>query len=272
MNDILLVLIFLIIGYFSGILVGILGIGGGVIFVPVLYLLLPFTKIDFNQIAYITVATSLFAGSFAAVSSGSNHLLKKNVDLKRALLLSSGSIISSSLTPYFVVTTKQLYIQIIFAFVFSFIAIKMFLENGIQIKMVKFQLSDNYLFVFGFLIGIIAAFAGIGGGILFVPLLIYLYSLDVKKAIGTSAVTTAFTMISSSISFSFQNTYGTLVPYQFGYIYLLAGIPLAVGSATGAFNGVKIQQKTTDSSIKKIFSLVILIIVLKIIFDMHPDF
>jgi uncharacterized membrane protein YfcA len=267
--DLYLIILFLFIGGFTGIFVGLLGIGGGIILVPVLYIFLPYTKIDISQLSYIVIATSLFAGGIASLSSGSRHLLKKNVDIQKALYLISGSIISAYTAPFYVITLNQTYLRYIFAVIFSAISIKMIFENGYgQIPVIKKPLDNFYLFIFGVMIGVISSFAGIGGGILYVPVLFYLFFLDLKKAIGTSAVAAAFTMICSTTSFALQPVHGKIIPYQIGYIYLLAGLPLGIGSAAGAMYGVNLVLKSSTSFLKKIFSLLMIIVILKIIFDL----
>jgi uncharacterized membrane protein YfcA len=252
-------------GYLTGILVGMLGIGGGLIFVPLLYLILPFTKVDPSQISYIALGTSLFSGSIATITSGTKHFLKKNTDSRKAVLIASGSIIASFIFPFFVVNVKPFFLQIIFAFIFIFAAVRMYFENGSS-GISGIILSEKYLPAFGFLVGGISAFSGIGGGILFVPVLVYLYGTEIKKAIGTSSIITACTMISSSLSYSIQEVNGFRVPYQIGYIYLLAGLPLGIASALGSLTGVKIVLKTSSPRLKKIFAVLLIVIVIKIIF------
>ncbi|MGE5811052.1 MAG: sulfite exporter TauE/SafE family protein [Ignavibacteria bacterium] len=266
MNEYYLLTLLIAAGYFTGILVGMLGIGGGLIFVPLLYLILPFTKVDPSQISYIALGTSLFSGSIATVTSGTKHFLKKNTDSGKAVLIASGSIIASFIFPFFVVNVKPFFLQIIFAFIFIFAAVRMYFEKGSSIIFSGIILSEKYLPAFGFLVGGISAFSGIGGGILFVPILVYLYGTEIKKAIGTSSIITACTMISSSLSYSIQEVTGFGVPYQIGYIYLIAGLPLGIASALGSLTGVKIVLKTSSPRLKKIFAVLLIVIVIKIIF------
>lgn len=269
MIELFLVSAFLIIGYGTGILVGMLGIGGGIIFVPLLYFLLPFTGIDISQISYLAIGTSLFAGCIASIGSGSKHFRSNNVDGKKTVLLSAGSVLASFIVPYFVVEVKPLYLQIAFAAVFMVVAVKMMLENSASnFLSVQKSIPDAYLFFFGISIGTISAFVGIGGGILLVPILIFFYLVDVKKAIGTSAVVTAFTMLASTASYGAQDPKGIIAGSQVGYIYLMAGIPMGCASFIGAFRGVKIMNKTSSRAVKKIFSFLLIVVVLKIILEL----
>ncbi|HVO75612.1 MAG TPA: sulfite exporter TauE/SafE family protein, partial [Ignavibacteriaceae bacterium] len=173
---------------------------------------------------------------------------------------------ASFIFPFFVVNVKPFFLQIFFAVIFILAAVRMYFENNSRNFFPDIILNETYLPVFGIIVGGISAFAGIGGGILFVPIMIYLYGIEIKKAIGTSSIVTACTMISSSISYFLQRTGGFMVPYQVGYVYLLAGLPLGIASAFGSLSGVKIVLQTSQARLKKIFAVLLIVIVIKIIF------
>ncbi len=265
MSEIVLVLLFLLIGGLTGILAGMLGIGGGAVFVPVLYLLLPFTNIDMSQISFIVIDTSLFAASLTSLSSSSNHFIAKNVDKRRALYFGAGSVIASLLSTFVVVRMNPFFLKWIFAAVFSVIAVKMLLDNNSKAKIKVKSLNDSYLIFFGLIAGTIAAFAGVGGGIIFVPVLMYFSGLEIKKAVGTSSVIVAFTTITATLSYLLQTPHGTLAAGQIGYVYLLAAISLGIGAVIGAVFGVKIVLKSSSKIIKRVFSILIILVVIKIL-------
>ena len=246
-----------------------LGIGGGIAFIPLLYIILPYTNIDQSQLTYIVIGTSLLAASFGTFSSARKHFFLGNTVPRKGLYLASGSIISAFISPMFAVNLTPHLLHIILAVILVLVAIKMMFENrGYTANFVNKPIKDFYLFFFGLFIGLVAGFAGIGGGILYVPVLVYLYLLNFKKAIGTSSLVTLFTTSSSALSYALISPKGIVVPFQIGYIYLFASIPLGLGSALGALNGVKIVLNSKTRTLKKIFSVFLLIAVIKIIFDL----
>ncbi len=267
MNLILLLILFIITGIVTGIIAGMLGIGGGTIFVPVLYTLLPLTFVNNNQLTYIVIGTSLFCIAVASFSSGTNHYLSKNVNLKLASLLAIGSIISSFLTVFFVIKVKPLYLQYIFVIIFLLIAVKMFFGKDNSNKndsASKKTLNIYSSILFGFVVGIFSAFTGLGGGVLFVPILIYLFGLKTKTAIGTSSLAIFATATAAAVSYGFPHVQGDLPLYQFGYVNLLAGIPIGLGAVFGAYIGVKITLKTRSEKLRRYFSILLLIVIVKI--------
>ncbi len=267
----LLTVIFLTTGFLTGIFAGMLGIGGGIIFVPLLYFLLPFTPVDKTQISYIVIGTSLFCAAISSTSSGLNHFFRKNTDTTKAIYFAAGSVITAIASSFIVIKVKPVFLQAIFAVVFVLIAVKMLTEkNGgrSSVKKDGLRLKDYYGVLFGALVGVFIAFTGLGGGILFVPILAYMFGVEFKKSIGTSSMIISATGIAASIAYAFHRPEGIAAPFQFGYVYLIAGLPLALGAAAGAYYGVKIVIGSQVKSIKKVFSALLIIAVLKILFNL----
>jgi len=270
LNELILILIFLGVGFSAGILIGMLGIGGGVIFVPALYLLLPYTGVNLTYIPYVAISVSLFAGAIASSFSGLFHWFLNNVDKKKALLFAVGSGTVAFLSAIFVTGVKPEILRGIFAVVLCLIAIKLFFDSFLNEESTnQKKLNDIFLPIIGSLVGVLSTFTGLGGGVIFFPVLHYLYSLDTKKAIGTSSVITSITMIFGSISFYLISSSWT-GGFNLNHIYLAVALPLGIGAVGGAKIGVNIVQRsgTSTALIKKIFSILLIIVVVKIIFNL----
>lgn len=260
-----LIIFSITVGIGAGILIGMLGIGGGIIFVPFFYFLIPSFGISQESIPYFAIGTSLLSGAIATSNSAFHHFFKRNINLKKAIILSAGSIIASILTPYFVVHTGASILHIIFGTVFIFVALRMLFFNGENNKTEKkISLPKFYLIGFGLVIGIVSAFSGIGGGLLYFPTLVYLFDTEIKSAIGTSSFATAATMIFSALSFSQQQN-NLSVDGSIGYILIVPGLLVGVFASIGSYFGVRLALKSKDNLIKKIFAVVLIIAVLKII-------
>lgn len=101
--------------------------------------------------------------------------------------------------------------------------------------------------ILGIIVGVVAAFFGIGGGVLFVPILILVFRLPIKTAIGTSLLAVFITSISSMIAYWRQKR----IIYKAGLIFDVATIP---GAILGAYLTTVIQE----NMLKIIFSLFLL--------------
>ena len=245
-----------------------LGIGGGVIFVPTLYYLLPFAGINHSIIPYFAISMSLFAGAIAASFSGILHLRLKNADKKKAILFSLGSGLSAFIAATFVTSVHPFFLKGLFAGLLFFISISIFLDAKIKSLTIRTKpLNEIALPFIGLFVGILSAFTGLGGGIIFFPVLHYLYLLGPKKAIGTSSVITSVTMLSASFSF-FINRGGWIQDYKFDMIFLMIAVPLGIGALIGARVGVNFIIKMKTAWVKRIFAVLLIIVVIKIIFDL----
>jgi len=262
-----LLAIFLIVGFFTGILIGMLGIGGGLVFVPTLYYLLPLMDVPYTNLAYFTIGTSLFAGALATSNSAYLHIRKENFSKKPAILVAIGAAISAFIAPFFVVKVKSEIIEIIFASVMIVVALKMIFENSKNEKYkLEKPLSDPFLFLLGIFTGVLSAFTGLGGGVIYVPSLIYLFLINSKVAVGTSSIITAITMISSTASYILQGSGSISYSGAIGFVIPEAAIPLGIGAIVGSFFGVKIVMRSSTEIIKKAFAILLVAAVAKILF------
>lgn len=266
MSEALQILIFLSIGIITGTASGLLGIGGGIIFVPALYFMLPELNVSPGALSYTAIATSLFAGSFSSSGAFLNHLKAKNVKIKEALLLAVGSVVAAVITPIFVVQIDPHVLKYIFSVILFLVAVNMLLNRNPEAE-VKIKFNLYLLIIFGVFVGAVSAISGLGGGILFVPILVYLFAFDIKRAIGSSTLVVALTMISSALSFAMINSTGYVGKYHIGYINLFAGALLGLGAVVGAWVGSKLMFKFSTLSVKRIFSLFLIAAILKMIFN-----
>ena len=244
-----------------------LGIGGGLVFVPSLYYLLPLMSVPETNLAYFTIGTSLFAGALATSNSAFLHIRRENFAKKPALLVSSAAVISAFITPFFVVKVKSEIVEFIFAAVMFLVALRMILENskGEKHKLNK-PLSDPFLLLLGIFTGVLSAFTGLGGGVVYVPSLIYLFFINARMAVGTSSIITAATMISSTSSYIIQGSGTISYSGSFGFIIPEAAIPLGIGAIAGSFLGVHIVLRSSIVFVKKAFAFLIIVAVAKILF------
>lgn len=263
-----LLLIFLALGFGAGILIGMLGVGGGVIFVPSLYYLLPFYGIKASSIPYFAISISLLSGAIATSLSASFHFFAKNIDLKKALLFALGSCLAAFISVVFVTAVGPESLKIIFAVVLFIVAVYMLLDVKLNKESTrKKEINLFYLPLIGLGVGIFASFTGLGGGIVFLPVLHYLYLLNTKNAVGTSSLITALTMIFASISFLINKNSWT-GNYDIAHIGLFVALPLGVSAIVGAKFGFNLVRKLRSHSIKKIFAGLLIIVVAKIIFNL----
>jgi len=104
------------------------------------------------------------------------------------------------------------------------------------------------LLLVGFLGGIPAGLLGLGGGVLFIPLMVYIAKLNMKEITGVSSMAVAIVATVGSIRYSLRG-YGLepFIPYLIG------------GGILGALAGNQINKGLNSNSLIKIFSIVLFI-------------
>jgi uncharacterized membrane protein YfcA len=236
-------------GFVAGVLGSMIGLGGGIIVVPVL------TFFGFSPT--LAASNSLFAAFSNSVASTLSYSRQKRIEyslgLKLGLLTIPGTVlgayISSDVTPEI--------FKILFGFVLIASSVYIFLrkkltgkEKSLTKQMMVFAISAS------FFAGIISAFFGIGGGIIFVPLMIVGMGMTMKKAAPTSQLILLFASLS-----------GVIIHTILGHSdFLQAGL-LSVGSFAGGLLGARLSIDIKERFLQILVSVVIIGAAIKMFFD-----
>jgi len=236
-------------GFAAGILGSMIGLGGGIIVVPIL------TFLGFPPT--VAASNSLFAALSNSIASTISYSRQKRIEyflgLKLGLLAIPGTIlgaiISTDIAPDI--------FKILFGFVLVASAIYIFLRKQIESRE-KVISKQMILFAIGssFFAGIISSFFGIGGGIIFVPLMVVGMGMSMKKAAPTSQLILLFASLS-----------GVIVHSILGHPDFLQAGFLAIGSFFGGLVGAKLSLSIKERNLKILVSAVILIAAGKLFFD-----
>ncbi len=205
-----------------------------------MFFILPIIGVENNLITLSAIATSLFAGSFASTSAFYNHWRKDNIKLIDGLFLGVGCFFSASIIPKFISEFDPMLLRFLIVSIIVLISLYLFFSRDKDQSSYK-NLDKKHLFLFGLIFGGVASLTGFGGGIFYVPFLVYYFKGNLKLAVGTATIAVVITMISSVISYLIINLDWNPLTYQVGYINLKAGIPLGIGSLIGAKLGVKLN-------------------------------
>lgn len=272
-------LIYLFTGSITGLLSGLLGIGGGLVVVPFLAYFLVYLGLPNNVIMHVAVASSLTVVLPTSLASSIGHYKKNAISfslIKRmALGLFIGGMVGGRLADLFSTT----HLECIFGIFAIFMAYRLaFKKKGTEHGTPRMPHS-----IIAFLSSaIIAAFCtlvGIGGGTLFVPYFTY-YQIPMPRAIGTSSACGALVALFGIISLSFADTSTItalkhvnhltnshiMLNWMTGFIYWPAVILITVSSIPFAFLGVKLAHKLPTATLRKIFAALLLIIAIDMLY------
>ncbi|HPE62170.1 MAG: sulfite exporter TauE/SafE family protein [Thiothrix sp.] len=259
-TELLLLLAFglMLTGAVAGILAGLLGVGGGIVIVPVLYLLLDYLEVPRSIAMHVAVATSLATIIPTSISSARSHHAKGAIDT--ALLKSWGPLVflgaaaGGILSRYLASSSLTL--------IFGGIALAVAINMVLPKKIVLAPALPEGKLARGLLpagIGTFSALMGIGGGTLSVPVLTA-FSYPVHRAVGTASAFGLLIAVPAVLGFIWSGRDAALrPPYSFGYVSLPAAFLIFSVSVFTAPLGSRIAHSLNPVNLRRAFALFLFI-------------
>ncbi|SFV88363.1 Protein of unknown function DUF81 [hydrothermal vent metagenome] len=247
------IILLLGLGAFSGFIAGLLGVGGGLIIVPALLYLLT-GQVEQSILMHTAVGTALATIVFTSIASVQAHHRHGAIHwhnfrkLTPTILLGamSGAMLSKAMSFDFM--------RVFFAG-FEFTA-AVILYFGLSSSTHVDKLSRWVWIVVGYLIGLVSAIVGIGGGTMTTPFLIY-NKVDIKNAIATSAAVGLPIAIAGVIGFMVAGWDKGSVAGSLGFIHIQAVLNITVMSVIFAPLGAKVAYRVNGKKLKKFFALLL---------------
>jgi hypothetical protein len=243
--------LFLIVGLVTGVLAGLLGIGGGVITVPALYYILYFYGFPQERLMHVCIATALAATCLTSIGSTWSHYRKGSI-LPAALKiivpgLVIGCIIGASLT-YFL---PNAFLRTAFGVMALLLAIYFFFPK-LPALYIAPHLNKS-LALIGVGVGCLSSLLGIGGGIFMVPALLG-YQVHMRNVIATSSAGTLVTALVGTLAYLIIAWHKPHLPNTFGYIEIPAFLAIGLCSFFTTSLGVKLAHTLSPHLLKRIFA------------------
>ena len=247
-------IIYLLIGAIAGFTAGLFGVGGGLIIVPILFIV--FTQLNYDPavIMHMAVGTSLATIIVTSISSIMAHHKRGAVlwtvfrNLMPGLVI--GSLIGAGIADYL----SRQGLQLIIGFFALWVAFGMVRGAHTQIDPSKTLPSTGAQVLAGGGIGIAAAIFGIGGGSLSVPFL-NRFGVVMQKAVATSAACGLPIAIAGALGFMwFGHQANVNIPNTLGYIHIYAFIGISCMSFFTAKLGAKTAHHLSPAALKKCFA------------------
>lgn len=280
--------VFLVLGLGGavGFMSGLFGVGGGFLMTPLLIFLgVP------AAVAVATEANQIVASSVSGVLA---HWRRRNVDFKMGLVLTLGGFAGSSVGVWLFRYLRglgqiDLVISLAYVIFLGIIGGLMLIESvnalrrsrrlagggpprrklhqhtwihGLPFKM-RFRRSKLYISSLlpagiGFLVGILAAIMGVGGGFVMVPAMIYLLGMPTQVVVGTSLFQIIF--VTANTTF-LQATMNQTVDVVLALLLLLGGV---IGAQFGARTGARLRGE----QLRGLLALMVLVVAARLLFDL----
>jgi hypothetical protein len=275
--------VFLLLGMGGGVgfLSGLFGVGGGFLMTP----LLIFIGIP-PAVAVATEANQIVASSVSGVLA---HWRRGNVDFKMGIVLLAGGVVGSSFGVWLFTLLRgigqvDLVIKLSYVAFLSVIGGLMFSESiramlrrrkqtptkrhhhywihGLPLKM-RFRKSRLYISALlplgvGFIVGVLSAIMGVGGGFVMVPAMIYLLGMPTVVVVGTSLFQIIFVTANVTVLQAVSNQ---TVDVVLAMLLLAAGV---IGAQIGARFGSRMQGE----HLRGLLAILVLTVCAKLTYDL----
>lgn len=250
----LFVLLLALTGAVAGFLAGLLGVGGGIVIVPVLFIVFQTLGLPPEVLMHVAVATSLATIVPTSISSARAHHAKGAIDaglLRRwGPFVFAGALLGGILSAY--LASSQL--TLIFGVVALLVAVNLALPRPLVLAE---QVPANPVAQIGLpgFIGTFSALMGIGGGTLSVPVL-SAFSVPVHRAVATSSVFGLLIALPAVAGFIWSGWSAPgRPPYSLGYVSLPAAIIIFSVSVLMAPRGAALAHAINARALKLAFAV-----------------
>lgn len=234
-----------LVGITVGLLGALLGIGGGMVIVPLLVFVWGYEP-------QLAIGTSVLVVLLNALSGTWGYIRQKKFCVDAAWKFALATIPGAFLGSYAAEYLQGKLFYFVFGLFFVFAAVNMFRKAGKSKTSTQQEerVPKQYNWQLGVLcsigVGFLASILGIGGGIVHVPFMVYVLHFPAHVAIATSTCILAVSSLAGLLSHAWL-----------GHIVWLSGLVLGAGAFFGAQGGVLLAQRLPAALLMKLASVLV---------------
>ncbi|MFH2121997.1 MAG: sulfite exporter TauE/SafE family protein [Pseudomonadota bacterium] len=259
-----IILIYSALGALAGVLAGMLGIGGGLVIVPMLVFTFSWQHLPDPVIMHLALGTSMASIIFTSVSSFLAHHKRGAVQWLVVRRIVPGILVGTFLGSCFAARLSTGFLKGFFVVFLYYVGTQMLVNR----KPKPSRQIPGMLGMFGVgnVIGAFSSLVGIGGGTLSVPFMIWC-NLPVHAAIGTSAAIGFPIAIAGTFGYIYNGLPVSGLPvYSVGFVYLPALAGLVCASVLTAPLGVRLAHSLPVDRLKRVFAIVLFVVATRMVY------
>lgn len=259
---------YLAVGAIAGILAGLLGIGGGLVIVPMLIFCFDRQRFAPDIVMHLALGTSMASIIFTSVSSFWAHHQRGAVHWPVAGRIVPGILAGTFLGSCVAARLSTNVLKGFFVVFLYYVASQMLM--GSKPKAGRDVPGMLGMSAVGGGIGVISSLVGIGGGTISVPFMIWC-NLSLHQAIGTSAAIGFPIAVSGALGYVVNGLPEQGLPlFSVGYVYLPALAGIVLTSVITAPMGVRLAHSLPVKKLKQIFAALLLAVATKMLLGLMP--
>jgi uncharacterized membrane protein YfcA len=250
-------------GIVAGILAGMLGIGGGVVIVPALVLILAAQDFPPEVIVITAVATSLCTIIFTSMSAARAQIKRNAVDWDILKRWSVAVVLGSFLSGFIAARLPAVVLEVgiaCFLLIIAVIMLSRWVPDPARIMPGSAGTTGLGLFS-----GTLSGLAGIGGGNVMVPLMVF-FNVPMQRAVATASTLGFPLALVGTIGYVISGWNEPLAEWSLGYVYLPAAAFIAFFTVIMAPFGVALSHKIPAPTLKRCFGGVLLLVALRMLY------
>jgi uncharacterized membrane protein YfcA len=251
-------LILLSMGALAGTLAGLLGIGGGVIIVPVLAMVFQHQGVDIDVLMHVSIGTSLATIVVTSLSSIRAHQKRGAIDWSVFRRITPGIIVGGFLGSVLADAIPGEELRVLFA-IFMFLVATQMMIAGTPAPHRKLPHRPGMLTA-GVVIGAVASLMGVGGGAMSVPFMTWC-NVHIRQAVATSAAIGFPIALAGAAGFMITGWGKELLPpWSAGYVNLPAFTGIVVASILFAPLGARLAHTIPPTVLKRTFAILLYVL------------
>lgn len=258
---------YLLIGAVAGFFAGLLGVGGGVVVVPMLTIIFARQGFPANEVLHLALGTSMATILFTSLSSLRAHHAHRAVLWPVMRGLTPGVLIGTLLGAMLAARISSRALSIFFVAFMIFVAVQMI--ANLRPKPSRNLPGTGGQGIAGAVIGAIASLAAMGGGALTVPYLIWC-NVRPHQAIGTSAAVGLPIAVGGTIGYIWNGwTHPGLPAGSLGFVYLPALAVILVASVLAAPLGARLAHRLPVQVLKRVFAALLVVLSIRMLWGLY---
>lgn len=275
-HQILPFLLLLLCGSVGGFLAGLLGVGGGMLFIPVINEYLSSYPLTTDELVKYTLANSIALVFMSGVSGIFRQKKMGTWDWKQSLYIGIPGAVSS-LAMSMAIEQGDWYSKTRFQTVFLgflLLSIANMIWGKTAAKSTDTQVNDAKTspilpILVGIIAGCVVSLSGLGGGIIMVPLFRMLLKKPMHRATALSLSIVPILAIASLLQYGLNAPSDTINPFQWGYLLGILLLPMLLGVMFFSSFGQKTAPRVPVLWLRVIFAVLSSIILIKTLIEIN---
>ena len=262
-------IVLVLIGILGGLIAGSMGVGGGIIFTPMLFFL--FEEAGLGDSVPWSIASGLLCTFTASLSSTIRQTLNHNLYVREGVLLGIFGGLGISVGKWILTSGwyEREQFVVFFSLILLYAAFMMFKrgQDFLDEDKRSYQTFNSKAALFtGGIGGSIASLAGVGGGGVMVPIMNLMFKQPFRKAVSISHLGMCILIFVGLIQLALIDVQNPgISPYHLGYIDVGTAFPLALGGLVGANFGTILNHKIDRQYLQWGFALLATIMAIRLL-------